>query len=195
MTNSFFQTCVYPDNIQYTAVMTLYSLYKWTVMPQRYRNASATHQHRMFNTLRNYIGLICHVYLDDIIIWSQTLEEHHENVAKVLEALREHSLFCSPKKTSLFCNEIDFLGHHISRRSIKADGKKVDKILDWPVPRCTKDIRTFLGLVRYIANFLPKLADYMSVLTTLTIKEAKENFIWLPQHFAAFEAIKKLVTS
>lgn len=195
MTNSFFQTRVHPDDVQYTAVTTPFGQYEWTVMPQGCRNAPATHQRRMCNALRPFIGSICHVYLDDIIIWSQSLEEHRENVAKVLEALRDHSLFCSPKKTALFCIELDFLGHHISRRGVEADGKKVDRILDWPVPRSTKDVRAFLGLVRYIANFLPKLAKHTSVLTTLTTKEAEENFVWKPEHFAAFEAIKKLVTS
>lgn len=129
------------------------------------------------------------------MIWLQNLAEHRENVAKVLEALRDHSLYCSPKKTSLFCTELDFLGHHISRRGVEADGKKVDRVLDWPVPRSSKDVRAFLGLVRYIANFLPKLAEHTSVLSALTTKEAEENFVWRPEHFAAFEAIKKLVTS
>ena len=68
MTNSFFQTRVHPDNVPYTAVTTPFGLYEWLVMPQGGRNAPATHQRRMFNALRPLIGIICHVYLDDIII-------------------------------------------------------------------------------------------------------------------------------
>ena len=75
MTNSFFQTCVHPNNTKYTAVTTPFRLYKWTIMPQGCYNVPLTHQRYMFSALRPLIGNICHVYLDDIIIWSQNLKE------------------------------------------------------------------------------------------------------------------------
>lgn len=73
MTNSFFQTRVHPDDVPYTAVTTPFGLYEWLVMPQGCRNAPATHQRRMVGALRPLIGKICHVYIDDIVIWSQTV--------------------------------------------------------------------------------------------------------------------------
>ena len=132
MTNSFFQTKVHPDDIKWLATHTPWGLYEWMVMPMGVRNVPAVHQQRMTCALRHLIGKICHIYLDDIIIWSQTVEEHEKNVRLVLDALRQASLYCSPKKASLFCIELDFLGHHISARGIEADPKKVAKILDWP---------------------------------------------------------------
>ncbi|KAJ3474978.1 hypothetical protein NLI96_g12135 [Meripilus lineatus] len=196
MTNSFFQTRVHPDDIPYTAVTTPFGLYEWLVMPQGGRNAPATHQRRMFQALRPLIGSICHVYLDDIIIWSESLEQHRINVSKVLEALREHHLFASLKKTTLFATEIDFLGHHISQKGIEADPKKVEKIVNWPTPRSSTDVRAFLGLVRYVADFLPRLADHTAVLTPLTTKEADKVFpTWSSAHQIAFDAIKQLVLS
>ncbi|THG94041.1 hypothetical protein EW026_g7348 [Hermanssonia centrifuga] len=195
MTNSFFQTLVHPDDIPLTAVTTPFGLYEWTVMPQGCRNAPATHQRRMFNALRDHIGSICHVYLDDIVIWSQTLDEHRKNVATILACLRQHKLYCSPKKTDLFCLSINFLGHYISANGIEANNKKVEKILDWPIPRSASDVRAFLGLVRYISNFLPALAHHTLILNTLTTKEAEKDFSWTPAHFQAFEAVKLLVTS
>ncbi|PSR75496.1 hypothetical protein PHLCEN_2v9100 [Hermanssonia centrifuga] len=116
-------------------------------MPQGCRNAPATHQRRMFNILREHIRLICHVYLDDIVIWSQTLDEHRKNVATILACLRQNRLYCSPKKTNLFCLSINLLGHYISANKIEANNKKVEKILDWPVPHSASDVRAFLGLV------------------------------------------------
>ncbi|KAJ3480303.1 hypothetical protein NLI96_g8442 [Meripilus lineatus] len=196
MTNSFFQTRVHPDDIPYTAVTTPFGLYEWMVMPQGGRNAPATHQRRMFEALRPLIGKICHVYLDDIIIWSQNLSEHRKNVEAVLLALREHHLYASLKKTTLFAVEIDFLGHHISERGIEADQKKVEKILTWPEPRSSSDVRAFLGLVRYVASFLPNLAEFTSVLTPLTTKESDKCFpTWSASHQTAFDAIKNLVVS
>jgi hypothetical protein len=109
MTNLFFQTRMHLDDIQYTAVMTPRGAFKWLVMPMGFKNSPPTHQQRMNRALRHLIGKICHVYLDDIIIWSQTIEEHERNVNTVLLALRDTHLLCSPKKTLLFCTEIDFL--------------------------------------------------------------------------------------
>lgn len=159
MTNAFFQTKVHPDDIRYTAVRTPFGLYEWVVMPQGCRNAPSTHQCRMVAALRHLIGKICHVYLDDIIIWSMTLAEHIRNVRLVLDALRAASLYCSLKKTSLFCTELNFLGHHISRDGIQADANKAIKIVQWPTPRTATDVRQFLGLVRYLSAFLPGLAS------------------------------------
>ena len=195
MTNSFFQTRVHPDDIHLTAVRTPWGLYEWTVMPMGGCNAPSTHQRRMTDALRELIGKICHVYLDDIIIWSQTVEEHTVNVAKVLDALRKANLFCNGSKSTLFSTEISFLGHKISAAGIQADPRKIDKILDWPQPTTATNVRGFLGLTRYISAFLPALAEHTSVLTPLTTKECDRDFpMWTSEHQKAFEAIKGLVT-
>ena len=83
MTNSFFQTKVHPDDMKLLTVHTPWGLYEWTVMPMGVQNAP-THQRRMSTTLRHLIGKICHVYLDDIIIWSQT-EPDASRVARILD--------------------------------------------------------------------------------------------------------------
>jgi hypothetical protein len=80
MTNSFFQTRMHPSDIPLTAVSTPFGLFEWTVMPMGLRNAPAIHQRRVTSALCPYIGKICHIYLDDIIIWSNTVEEHCDNV-------------------------------------------------------------------------------------------------------------------
>src|SRR5882762_4425873 len=187
---------MHPDDIQYTAVMTLGGAFEWTVMPMGFENSLPTHQRRMNHALRHLIGKICHVYLDDIIIWSQTLEEHEKNVESVLLALREAHLLCSLKKTSLFCTEVDFLGHHISARGIEPDASKIEKIMNWKSPRSSKEVRQFLSLVRYVAIFLPKLADFTHILTPLTSKTSDALFpMWTAHHEATFLGIKSLVLS
>ena len=119
MTNSFFQTQVHPDDIHLTAVRTPWGLYEWTIMPQGGCNAPATHQHWMTDALREHIGKICHVYLDDIIIQSQTLEEHKRNCKAILEALQEASIYCNEAKSNLFTTELCFLRHIMSGVGIK----------------------------------------------------------------------------
>jgi hypothetical protein len=150
----------------------------------------------MVTALRHLIGKVCHVYLDDIIIWSNSVEEHVSHVRSVLLALRSANIFCSPKKTNLFCLELDFLGHHISSRGIEADSLKADKILAWPVLQSATDVRAFLGLVRYLASFLPDLASHTAVLNPLTNKECDKTFPpWSRTHQFAFDEIKRLVNS
>ena len=142
------------------------------------------------------IGKFCHIYLDDIVIWSNSLDEHEKNVRAVLEALCVARLYVNPDKTQLFCTEIDFLGHHISACGIEANNKKIDRILNWPEPKSPTEVRGFLGLVRYIAAFLPALADHTGMLTELTTKNSERDFpAWTPRHQKAFDAIKKIVTS
>jgi hypothetical protein len=150
----------------------------------------------MTDALQHLIGKICHVYMDDIIIWSQNLEEHETNVKAVLQALRTAKLYCNPDKSLLFATELSFLGHHISASGIRLDSKKMDCILNWPQPTTATNICGFLGLTRYIAAFLPALAEHTSVLTQLTTKECDRNFPpWTEMHQQAFDAIKQLVTS
>jgi hypothetical protein len=187
---------MHPDHIKYTATLIPFGLWEWVVMPMGLRSSPVTHQRRMTLALKDLIGRICHVYLDDIIIWSQTLAEHEHNVSLVLEALSKAQLYCSPKKSSLFCTELNFLGHTISQRGIEADGSKVSRILEWPTPTSAKEVCRFLGLVWYITTFLPTLAEHTSLLTPLTRKECNVIFPkWTPEHHQVFEAIKALVVS
>ena len=196
MTDSFFQTRMHPDDIKYTAVSTPQGAFEWLVMPMGFRNAPAIHQRRVAMALQKHIGKICHVYLDDIIIWSQTAEEHIRNVKTILNALKNANLYANRNKTSLFCHEINFLGHKISHAGIEADNRKVEKILNWPRPKSATEVRRFLGLVRYLSVFLPRLAIQSEVLTALTLKSCEKHFPeWTQEYEDAFETIKSIVVS
>lgn len=76
----------------------------------------------------------------------------------ILQALKENGLYCNLKKTKLFQTEVNFLGHTINRSGIHPDDKKIERIMNWPVPTSTKEVRQFLGLVRYLTAFLLQLA-------------------------------------
>ena len=194
MTNSFFQTRMKPEDVHITAVSTPFGLYEWTVMPMGLRNAPSIHQRRVTHALRGLLGRICHIYLDDIIIWSTDLKTHITYSRQVFEALRRAKLYINPRKTKLFCKEVNFLGHHISENGIEADGTKVDKVVSWPIPKSATQARSFIGLVRYMAAFLPNLAEHTAVLTTLTTKGAEKCFpTWTEKHQKAFDSIKRII--
>lgn len=148
---------MHPDDVHLTAVNTPWGLYEWLVMPMGIKNAPSIHQRCITAALQPHIGKICHVYLDDIIIWSQNLDEHVRNVRTILQALEDAKFYCNPNKTKLFCTEVHFLGHHISARGIEADEGKADHIKNWPVPKSSSNVCSFLGLVRYLSAFLPNL--------------------------------------
>ena len=94
----------------------------------------------------------------------------------------------------LFHTSIDFLGHHISAKGIEADKSKVKKILAWPTPQTATQAWSFLGLIRYIATFLPDLVTHAGILTELTTKVVEKNFPpWTPHHQTAFDTIKQIV--
>ena len=154
MTNSFFQTRMHPDHIHLTTVNPPLGLYKWLVMPMGLKNAPAIHQRWVTAALRHPIGKFCHIYLDDIVIWLNSVEEHEQNVCAVLQALQKAQLYINPNKTNLFCMEIDFLGHHISAWGAEADKKKVEWILSWPIPKSATETRGLTYVIIWCQNCL-----------------------------------------
>ena len=165
-------------------------------MPMGLKNSPAIHQRCVTMALCHLIGKICHIYLDDIIIWSNSTAKHEQNIAEVLQALLDAHLYCNPKKTFLFCQEINFLGYNISAHRIEADSSKTYCILNWPTPKSAMQVQQFLGLVRYIAIFLPKIAEHTAILHELTHEDCKKKFpTWLDKHQRAFDAIKHIVIS
>ena len=165
-------------------------------MPMGLKNSPPIHQCHMVAALRHLIGKICHVYLDDIIIWSDSAAEHMKHIDMVMKVLTDTKLHLNPAKCSFFLLEVNFLGHHISACGIEPNSSKVEKILNQPVPQNSTDVCAFLGLVQYVAQFLPKLTDHTSILTLLTTKDAHKHFpVWTLEHQFAFDTIKALVVS
>jgi RNase H-like domain found in reverse transcriptase len=111
-----------------------------------------------------------------------------------MATLQHARLYYNPDKCKFFQREVNLLGHHISECGIQPNSSKIDRILKWPEPKSSTDVCTFLGLVRYISAFLPKLADYTCILTPLTTKECHKVFpLWTASHQMAFDAVKALV--
>jgi hypothetical protein len=102
MTNSFFQTRVHPDNIHLIAVTTPFGLYEWLAMPIELHNSPAIHQYWMTVALCKHLGKICHIYLDDIIIWSDTVTKHIKHIDAVVKSLQKAHLYCNRNKSNFF---------------------------------------------------------------------------------------------
>lgn len=141
MTDSFFHTQMAAESVTLTAVTMPLGLYEWLVMPQGLHNVPPVHQCCVTEALRAFLGHICHIYLDNIIIWSSMLDEHTEHITLIMDALQTAWLYCNPKKSQFFLTELEFLGHWISGEGIQqACSSKVEKILQWPAPRSVSDV-------------------------------------------------------
>ena len=166
---AYYQILMDERDVHKTAFKTPYGLFEWLVMSQGLCNAVA-----MFQWFVNYIlleaglGECCQGYVDDIAIRSDSIEEHMQNVRKVLDVLREHGLIASACKSMLVADRIEFLGHIISSKGIEVHPDKVDKIIAVHPPRSSQDVKEFKGLVNYIGQFIPGLSHWSTVLSSLT---------------------------
>ena len=133
------------------------------------------------------------VYLDDIVIYSESLEDHLEHLRKVMSKLRKHQLFVKKEKCELAHQEILFLGHKVNKGMVMMDEGKVQAILDWPPPSKVTELRSFLGLTNYYKKFIQGYSKKVAPLTDLLKKEKK--WVWTDACQEAFEKLKAVVSS
>lgn len=130
--------------------------------------------------------------MDDIMIFTTTLEEHHQVVAEVLSILRENKLFLKHIKCEFEQLETEYLGHVVSHNSVKMDPAKVKGIMDWPILTTRKVLRGFLRFLNFYCRFIKDFASLVHLLNILTSE--KKEFIWDDQCQLAFDDLKGTVT-
>jgi hypothetical protein len=169
---SYSQIGIYPKDQHKITFKISWGFYEWIVIPQGLCNTPAIFQRWIYYILREYIDRFYSVYLDDLIIYSDSVEEYKKYVYLILQTLRDHGIILSRSKSILFVDRIEFLDHYISSKGIEADPCKLEKITLWPSPKSAIEIKGFLGLVNYltISDFIPDLVDHSSILTDLTKK-------------------------
>ena len=140
-------------------------------MPFGLTNAPATFQAFINNVLRQHLDMFVTVYLDDIVVYSETLREHKLHVSKVLKALTKADLQVKPEKTEFHKQEIEFLGFIIGKDGIKMDPKKVEAVITWPTPKSVKDIQSFLGFANFYRRFIKDYSKEAEPLTQMTQKD------------------------
>ena len=185
----YHQVRVRERDIQKTAFRTAYGLYEYNVLPFGLCNAPASFQTMMTNVLRPYLGKFCVVYLDDVLIYSKTPEDHLRHIRLVLQELQRHKLHIKLSKCSFGMKSVEFLGHIVESGQIRMDPKKIEAVQNWPIPKNVTEVRGFLGLAGYYRKFIHKFAQMATPLTGLTQKDLK--FQWTPQAHSAFEMIKE----
>jgi transposase InsO family protein len=176
-----------------TAFRTRYGLFESLVMPFGLTNAPADFQRFINDVLAPFLDRFTTAYLDDILIYSNSLEEHREHVRQVLEKLSAAGLHLKPEKCEFYRREVKYLGLIVGIDGIKMDPDKVAAVSEWAVPRKVKDVRSFLGFANFYRRFVRGYSELVRPLTRLTRKEIK--FRWGPEEQAAFTALKIAFTT
>ena len=140
-------------------------------MPFGLTNALATFQAYINNILRKYFDVFVVVYLDDILVYSKTYEEHIQHVHLILTALRDANLRIKVEKTEFHKKEVKFLGYIVSREGLKMDSKKIEAITSWPKPTTVKEVQSFLGFTNFYRQFIKDYSKIATLLTNLTKKD------------------------
>jgi hypothetical protein len=176
-----------------TAFHTHQGHFEFKVMPFGLTNAPATFQGAMNTVLAPLLRKCVLVFLDDILVYSPTLETHVRHLPQVLQLLQQHKLHAKLSKCTFAQLELSYLGHRISRTGVAIEQDKISKVQDWPIPLNVKELRGFLGLAGYYRKFVHNYGIITRPLTELLRKNTQ--FLWTPAANSAFCALKQALTS
>jgi hypothetical protein len=147
----------------------------------------------MNDTFRDFLDQFLIVYLDDLLIYSDTLAEHKRHVRMVLERLKEAELCLKPSKCQFHVQEVSFLGFVVGPGGVQMDPEKLAAITTWPVPKSVHDVRVFLGLANFYRRFILNFSKIAGAMTALLKKNNK--FRWTAEAQEAFERLRSAFTS
>jgi hypothetical protein len=162
-------------------------------MPFGLTNAPAYFMYLMNKVFMEYLDKFVVVFIDDILVYSRSEEEHEELLRLALQRLREHRLYAKLSKCEFWMKQVAFLGHVISKGGISVDPSKVQDVLSWNVPTSVSNIQSFLGLVGYYRKFIDGFSKISKPMTELFEKDKK--FEWTSACEASFQELKKQLTT
>ncbi|KAI2664186.1 Retrovirus-related Pol polyprotein [Labeo rohita] len=193
LNSGYWQVRMEKDSQDKTAFICNQGLFHFKAMAFGLKNAPATFQRLMERVLGELQRKNCLVYLDDIIIYSPSVEQHFLDIQAVLDKLKEAHLTVNMKKTHFFRSSLKFLGHIVSAEGIQADPEKTRAVQEFPVPRNIKEVQQFLGMAGWYHRFVPCFSQVAEPLNALKRKGVK--FVWSAQCQDAFNTLKQLLVS
>lgn len=163
--------------------------YEFNVLPFGLKNAPASFQKMIQHVLAGYVGQFCMAYLDDIVIFSEDLNQHLEHLRQVFERFRVHGLHCGLRKCQFAKNHVEYLGHVITDQENLAHPKHITQLQEYPTPTSIRQVRAFLGTAGWLREFIPRFSEKAAPLTNLTT--AKQKFKWTSEAQEAFDILKQ----
>jgi transposase InsO family protein len=182
-----------------TAFRTRYGHFEYNVMPFGLTNAPATFQAYINRALAGLVDVCCVVYLDDILVYSDTREQHVRDLRAVLERLRKFALYASWKKCKFFTQEVEFLGYIVGVAGVSMDPRRVTTVEEWPRPTTLREVQVFLGFANFYRRFIRSYSKIVAPLTALTkgSKDGKKTgpLLWGESEEHAFRTVKASFTA
>ena len=192
LAQGYHQVKMHPDHKERTAFSTERGHFEFQRVPFGLKGAPATFQRLMNTVLTGLNGIKTFVYLDDIIIYARDIPDHSKKLQEVFERLRQFNLKLQPTKCEFMRKEVNYLGHVITDQGVRPDPRKIQCVMDYPVPRNSTDIKSFLGLSGYYRRFIPDYGKIAKPLTSLLKKDVE--FKWSDLCQKAFEDLKHALT-
>ena len=192
MTDAYEQMRVVPEDVPKTLFSSPLGTYVSNTLQQGDCNGPSSWQRLMTYVFRERIGTEVWVYIDDIYVFSKTLEEHENALEYVFKCLHDEQLYISPKKLKPYAIRFECLGHYRDENGLRASTDKLELIRNWPTPSSYHDVQRFLGLVEYISRFLPNISAFTTPLSGMCSNGLP--FIWRGIHDKCFETIKSTVS-
>ncbi|KAM0053816.1 putative nucleotidyltransferase, Ribonuclease H [Helianthus debilis subsp. tardiflorus] len=186
--SGYHQLRVRNEDISKTAFRTRYGHYEFLVMPFGMTNAPAVFMDLMNRMCKPYLDKFVIVFIDDILIYSKSQEEHERHLRLILELLCNEQLYAKFSKCDFWLREVHFLGHVVNKDGIHVDPAKIDSIKNWPTPKTPTEVRQFLGLAGYYRRFIKGFSKIAQPLTTLTQKGIV--YKWNEAQESAFQRLK-----
>jgi hypothetical protein len=177
-----------------TAFRTRYGLYEFLVMPFGLCNAPATFQDMINHIFRDLLDQGLVAYIDDLLIYAATKDQHDQIVMEVLKRLRDNRLAISAEKCEWAKEEVEFLGYMIGRKGVRMSPEKVEGVLEWKSPKSLVEVQQFLGFANFYRRFIQDYSRIARPLTELTKGDGK-NWIWTDEAERAFTDLKQRFTS
>jgi len=188
LSSGFHQILMAAQDIDKTAFQTHNGHYEYKVMPYGVTGGPATFQHVMNSVLASVLRKFVVVFIDDVLIYSKTWQDHLNHIKQVFQLLQHHQFKVKLSKCSFAKTELAYLGHIISAKGVATDPSKIATVRDWPTPSSVKEVRSFLGLAGYYRKYVQGFGAICKPLTNLLKKG--EIFLWTSEHQSSFQALK-----
>jgi deoxyuridine 5'-triphosphate nucleotidohydrolase len=191
--SGFHQFWLTDEAIKRSAFVTPFGQWEYLKMPFGLCNAPTSFQRVMQDILRDLVGKVCFVYVDDISVFTATFEEHLDVLQEIFNRMRQNGLFLKPKKCTFANHEIKLLGFLVNQDGVSTDPSKIKAIQDFPKPTSKTEVRAFMGLANYYGHFVPNFAS-VSEKINKTLRKTNEPFVFPKEAKDAFRRVKQRLT-
>ncbi|UYV83878.1 hypothetical protein LAZ67_X000489 [Cordylochernes scorpioides] len=189
--SGFWQFGLAKESQKLTTFITPFGRFFFKRIPFGITSAPEIFQRKMTQLLGKIEGVVC--FMDDIVVYGSSLEEHNERVRQVLKKIQEEGMTLNPEKCQFGVKTVKFLGHSLSSEGLFIDEEKLDAITKMEAPRSTKELKSFLGMVNYLGKFIPNLADKLQPLNSLL--STKNEWVWDEPQKKSFNLLKQELVS